>query len=409
MSATYQALRYREFRLYIIARFFFILVLNMQATLISWKVYDMTKDPFSIGLIGLTEFIPAVIMAFYAGHVIDRSDKRNVMLYAFLGNLALTTVLTIVTLSGTIEQIGQSNALLVIYAGVFVTGILRAFSGPTSFALVSQLVPKEHLPSATTWHSSSWQIAAVSGPALAGVLYGAIGITHTFYLILTGFTICLIAMYGIGHKPAKQINREETVFQSIREGFRFVWKSRDILGTISLDLFAVFFGGATALLPYYADVVLKTGPEGLGLLRSAPAIGALVVLGVVTIRPLKKQQGRIMLFCVGGFGAMIILFGLSQLFWLSMFALFMSGVLDGISVIVRSTILQLKTPDHMRGRVASLNSIFVMSSNELGAFESGFTARLMGAVPAVVFGGCMTLAVVVTTWFKAPGIRKMEY
>lgn len=409
MSATYQALRYREFRLYIIARFFFILVLNMQATLISWKVYDMTKDPFSIGLIGLTEFIPAVIMAFYAGHVIDRSDKRNVMLYAFLGNLALTTVLTIVTLSGTIEQIGQSNALLVIYAGVFVTGILRAFSGPTSFALVSQLVPKEHLPSATTWHSSSWQIAAVSGPALAGVLYGAIGITHTFYLILTGFTICLIAVYGIGHKPAKQINREETVFQSIREGFRFVWKSRDILGTISLDLFAVFFGGATALLPYFADVILKTGPEGLGLLRSAPAIGALVVLGVVTVRPLKKQQGRIMLFCVGGFGAMTILFGLSHLFWLSMFALFMSGVLDGISVIVRSTILQLKTPDYMRGRVASLNSIFVMSSNELGAFESGFTARLMGAVPAVVFGGCMTLAVVVTTWFKAPGIRKMEY
>lgn len=409
MSATYQALRYREFRLYIIARFFFILVLNMQATLISWKVYEMTKDPFSIGLIGLTEFIPAVIMAFYAGHVIDRSDKRNTMLYAFLGNLVLTGALTIVTFSDTIQLIGQSNALLVIYAGVFVTGILRAFSGPTSFALVSQLVPKEHLPSATTWHSSSWQIAAVSGPALAGVLYGAIGITHTFYLILTGFTICLVSMYGIGHKPAQQVNREETIFQSIREGFRFVWKTRDILGTISLDLFAVFFGGATALLPYYADVVLKTGPEGLGLLRSAPAIGALVVLAIVTIRPLKKQQGRLMLYCVGGFGLMIILFGLSQLFWLSMFALFMSGVLDGISVIVRSTILQLKTPDHMRGRVASLNSIFVMSSNELGSFESGFTARLMGAVPAVVFGGCMTLAVVVTTWFKAPEIRKMEY
>lgn len=409
MSATNQALRYREFRLYIIARFFFILVLNMQATLISWKVYEMTKDPFSIGLIGLTEFIPAVIMAFYAGHVIDRSDKRNTMLYAFLGNLVLTGALTIVTFSDTIQLIGQSNALLVIYAGVFVTGILRAFSGPTSFALVSQLVPKEHLPSATTWHSSSWQIAAVSGPALAGVLYGTIGLTYTFYLILTGFTICLVSMYGIGHKPAQQVNREETIFQSIREGFRFVWKTRDILGTISLDLFAVFFGGATALLPYYADVVLKTGPQGLGLLRSAPAIGALVLLAIVTIRPLKKQQGRLMLYCVGGFGLMIILFGLSQLFWLSMFALFMSGVLDGISVIVRSTILQLKTPDHMRGRVASLNSIFVMSSNELGSFESGFTARLMGAVPAVVFGGCMTLAVVVTTWFKAPGIRKMEY
>jgi MFS family permease len=404
-----QALQFKEFRLYIISRFFFILVLNMQATMISWKVYDMTKDPFSIGLIGLTEFVPAVIMAFFAGHIIDRSDKRKMMLYSFIANFALSSLLMIATFTDTIAEIGQSNALLLIYAGVFITGILRAFSGPTSFALVSQLVPKEHLPNATTWHSGSWQIAAVSGPALAGVLYGAIGITNTFYLILIGFLICLLSVYGISNKPAQIANREETVLESIKQGFRFVWKTREILGTISLDLFAVFFGGATDLLPYYADVVLHTGPEGLGLLRSAPAIGSLVVLGFLTIRPLKKQQGKLMLYCVGGFGAMIILFGVSELFWLSLFALFMSGVLDGISVIVRSTILQLKTPDHMRGRVASLNSIFVMSSNELGSFESGLTARLMGAVPAVVFGGCMTIAVVITTWFKAPEIRKMHY
>lgn len=381
----------------------------MQATLISWKVYEMTKDPFSIGLIGLTEFIPAVIMAFYAGHVIDRSDKRNMMLYSFIANFTLSTLLMIATFSDTILTIGQSNVLLLIYAGVFCTGILRAFSGPTSFALVSQLVPKEHLPNATTWHSSSWQIATVTGPALAGVLYGAIGITATFYLILAGLAIGILSIYGISHKPALMVNRDETLVQSVKQGFRFVWKTREILGTISLDLFAVFFGGATALLPYYADVILHTGPEGLGLLRSAPAIGSLFVLGLITLRPLKKQQGKLMLFCVGGFGAMIILFGLSQLFWLSMFALFMSGVLDGISVIVRSTILQLKTPDHMRGRVASLNSIFVMSSNELGSFESGVTAKLMGVVPAVVFGGCMTIAVVITTWFKAPEIKKMNY
>lgn len=404
-----QALQFKEFRLYILSRFFFILVLNMQATLISWKVYDMTKDPFSIGLIGLTEFIPAVIMAFYAGHAIDRSDKRNMMLYAFIANFILSSLLMMATFSDTIQQIGPSYSLLLIYAGIFCTGILRAFSGPTSFALVSQLVPKEHLSNATTWHSSSWQIATVSGPALAGVLYGAIGITQTFYLILAGLVIGILSIYGISNKPALHANREETLVQSIKQGFRFVWQTREILGTISLDLFAVFFGGATALLPYYADVVLHTGPEGLGLLRSAPAIGSLVVLGIITLRPLKKQQGKLMLFCVGGFGAMIILFGLSELFWLSMFALFMSGVLDGISVIVRSTILQLKTPDHMRGRVASLNSIFVMSSNELGSFESGVTARLMGAIPAVVFGGCMTIAVVVTTWFKAPEIRKMTY
>ena len=404
-----QALQFREFRLYIISRFFFILVLNMQATMISWKVYEMTKDPFSIGLIGLTEFIPAVIMAFYAGHVIDRSDKRNMMLYSFIANFTLSSLLMVVTFSDIITKIGQSNSLLLIYAGVFCTGILRAFSGPTSFALVSQLVPKEHLPNATTWHSSSWQIATVSGPALAGVLFGSIGITHTFYLVLIGLFIGTLSVYAISNKPAILVNREETLVQSIKQGFGFVWKTREILGTISLDLFAVFFGGATALLPYYADVILHTGPQGLGLLRSAPAIGSLAVLGLITLRPLKKQQGKLMLLCVGGFGAMIILFGVSDLFWLSILALFMSGVLDGISVIVRSTILQLKTPDHMRGRVASLNSIFVMSSNELGSFESGVTARLMGAVPAVVFGGCMTIAVVITTWFKAPEIRKMNY
>jgi predicted MFS family arabinose efflux permease len=202
---------------------------------------------------------------------------------------------------------------------------------------------------------------------------------------------------------------QESMLLRIREGFRFVWRTKEVLGTMSLDLFAVFFGGATALLPYFADVILKTGPQGLGMLRSAPAVGSLFVLAWVTFRPLQKQQGKLMMLCVAGFGAMIILFGLSQMFWLSMFALFMSGVLDGISVIVRSTILQLKTPDEMRGRVASLNSIFIMSSNELGAFESGFTSRLMGVVPAVVFGGTMTLAVVVFTWLKVPTLKKLEY
>jgi MFS family permease len=286
---------------------------------------------------------------------------------------------------------------------------MRAFSGPTSFALVSQLIPKEELPNAITWHSGSWQIATVTGPALAGFLYGTIGVSNTFYWMVFGLAIALTALLFLSNKPAPAIQRDEPVLESIKQGFRFVWKSREILGTMSLDLFAVFFGGATALLPYFADVVLKTGPEGLGMLRSAPAIGSLVVLALVTFRPLKKQQGRLMLYCVAGFGAMIILFGLAQTFWLSMFALFMSGVLDGISVIVRSTILQLQTPDEMRGRVAALNSIFIMSSNELGAFESGLTSRIMGVIPAVLFGGGMTIVVVVATWFRAPGLRKLEY
>jgi MFS family permease len=409
MKNAYQALRHREFRLYIISRFFFILVLNMQATLISWKVYEITKDPFSIGLIGLIEFVPAFAMAFYAGHTIDRNDKRKLLLFSIGGNLLLTMILTLTTLPMTMNAVGQDMTLLIIYAVIFCIGIMRAFSGPTSFALVSQLVPKEELPNAITWHSGSWQIGAVTGPALAGLLYGKAGITPTFYGMIAGLVVALSSIFLITAKPPSPQKAGESVLESIRQGFRFVRRSREILGTISLDLFAVFFGGATALLPYFADVVLKTGPEGLGMLRSAPAIGALFILTVVTIRPLKKQQGQLMLFCVAGFGMMIILFGISQIFWLSMFALFMSGVLDGISVIVRSTILQLKTPDEMRGRVASLNSIFIMSSNELGAFESGLTSRLFGVVPAVIFGGGMTLAVVVITWFKAPGLRKVEY
>jgi MFS family permease len=409
MKNAYHALRHTEFRFYIISRFFFILVLSMQATLISWKVYEITKDPFSIGLIGLIEFIPAVIMALYSGHIIDRNDKKKLLVFSFAGNLILTMALTVATLSSTMDYLGDRTVLYMIYAVIFCIGIMRAFSGPTSFALVSQLIPKEELPNAITWHSGSWQIASVTGPALAGFLYGTIGVSNTFYWMVLGLAVAMTAVFFITNKPAAAQQRDEPVLESIKQGFRFVWKSREILGTMSLDLFAVFFGGATALLPYFADVILQTGPEGLGMLRSAPAIGSLFVLTLVTIRPLKKQQGRLMLYCVAGFGTMIILFGLSQMFWLSMFALFMSGVLDGISVIVRSTILQLKTPDEMRGRVASLNSIFIMSSNELGAFESGLTARILGVVPAVVFGGGMTLAVVIATWFKAPGLRKLEY
>jgi MFS family permease len=409
MKNAYHALRHTEFRFYIISRFFFILVLSMQATLISWKVYEITKDPFSIGLIGLIEFIPAVIMALYSGHIIDRNDKKKLLMFSFAGNLILTMALTMATLGSTMEYLGDRMVLYIIYAVIFCIGIMRAFSGPTSFALVSQLIPKEELPNAITWHSGSWQIASVTGPALAGFLYGTIGVSNTFFWMVSGLAIAMTAVFFIADKPAAAQQRDEPVLESIKQGLRFVWKSREILGTMSLDLFAVFFGGATALLPYFADVILKTGPEGLGMLRSAPAIGSLFVLTLVTIRPLKKQQGRLMLFCVAGFGTMIILFGVSKMFWLSMFALFMSGVLDGISVIVRSTILQLNTPDEMRGRVASLNSIFIMSSNELGAFESGLTARILGVIPAVVFGGGMTLVVVVATWFKAPGLRKMEY
>ncbi len=403
------ALRYTEFRNYIISRFFFIIVLTMQATIISWKVYELTRDPFSIGLIGLVEFVPAFLMAFYAGHVIDRGDKRNLLLYSIIGNLVLTSILCFITSNLAILSYPQNWILYIIFFVVFGTGILRSFSGPTSFALVSQLVPREHLPNATMWHSASWQIAAVSGPALAGLLYGLIGITSTFFLMILLMAVAVTGMFFIARKPVPFEKREESIVESIKQGFRFVWKTKEVLGALSLDLFAVLFGGATALLPVYADRILHVGPQGLGILRSAPALGAVIILLFLTFSPLKRYQGRTMFICVAGFGLCIILFGISKIFWLSFFALFVSGALDGISVIVRSTILQLKTPDNMRGRVASLNSIFIMSSNELGSFESGVTAKIMGTVTAVVFGGCMTVGVVIATWFKAPSLRKLEY
>ncbi len=406
---SFDVLRLPEFRGYIIARFFFILVLNMQATLISWKVYELTHDPFSIGLIGLVEFVPAFVMAFYAGHVIDKKDKRTLLILSVAANLLLTISFALITGQSALQFFSTSTILTGIYVIAFCTGIARAFSGPTSFALVSELVPRDKLPSAITWHSGSWQVSAVTGPALAGLLYAKLEMPVTFSLMIAAMIVALLATFFIGPKPAVALHREETVFQSIREGFRFVWKTREVLGALSLDLFAVFFGGATALLPYFSEEILKRGPEGLGLLRSAPSLGAITLLLWVSIRPLQTSQGRSMLLSVAGFGICTIIFGLSRNFWLSMAALYLGGILDGISILVRSTILQMKTPDEMRGRVASLNSIFIMSSNELGAFESGFTARLMGVVPAVVFGGGMTILVAITTWWKAPTLRKMQY
>lgn len=398
-----------EFRYYIIARFFFIMVLTMQATLISWEVFSITKDPFSIGLIGLVEFVPAVLMAIYSGYIIDKSDKKKLLHLSISGNLLLTIFFAYITSSYAKQSFERSTILILIYLIAFLTGIARAFSGPTSFALVGMLVPKEKIPNAISWHSSSWQIAAVSGPAIGGLLYGSKGVTFAFTIMIVMMSLSLLTLFLISPKPAPDQLVKESMLKSIREGFKFVWNTKEILGVLSLDLFAVFFGGATALLPYYSDIILKTGPEGLGILRAAPGIGAIAIMLLINFIPMKNNQGRIMLLCVAGFGAVTIIFGISQIFWLSFFALMLTGFLDGISIIVRSTILQLRTPEEMKGRVSALNSIFIISSNELGAFESGFASRIIGVVPSVVFGGMMTIGVVVYTWFKIPAVRKIEY
>jgi len=381
----------------------------MQATLISWEVFAITKDPFSIGLIGLVEFVPAVLMAIYSGYIIDKSDKKKLLHLSIAGNLLLTIAFTYITSNQAKNSFSTNTILVMIYAIAFMTGIARAFSGPTSFALVSMLVPREKIPNAISWHSSSWQIAAVSGPAIGGLLYGGKGISFAFTIMVAMMTISLLTIFLIKPKPAPESIQREPMLKSIQEGFKFVWNTKEILGVLSLDLFAVFFGGATALLPYYADIILKTGPEGLGILRSAPGIGAIAVMLLINFIPMKKNQGKIMLLCVAGFGAATVVFALSGLFWLSFLALMLTGFLDGISIIVRSTILQLKTPEDMKGRVSALNSIFIISSNELGAFESGFASRLMGVVPSVVFGGLMTMGIVAYNWFRVPSVKNIEY
>ena len=323
--------------------------------------------------------------------------------------MLLTILFTYITSEHASSSFSQTAILVNIYLIAFCTGIARAFSGPSSFALVSSLVPKKKLPNAISWHSSSWQIAGVGGPAIGGILYGTMGITFTFSLMVVLLSFSIAILFLIGPKPPTFTIPREPMMKSIQEGFRFVWNTKEILGVLSLDLFAVFFGGATALLPYFSEIILKTGAEGLGILRSAPGIGAIAMMLFVNFVPMRKDQGKIMLLCVAGFGMTMIIFGLSTVFWISFAALFLSGLLDGISMIVRSTILQTRTPEEMKGRVSALNSIFIISSNELGAFESGFASRLMGVIPSVVFGGMMTIGIVVYTWFKTPAIRKINY
>lgn len=406
---AFEAINIQEFRLYIVMRFFFIMALRMIGTVVGWKIYILTRNPLALGMIGLAEVIPAVSLALYAGHIIDRSDKRKMLLKSILFYLLCAIALLIIHLDSSERIAGKTFIELAIYFVIFCTGIIRAFSGPISNSIIAQLVPKSILPNAVTWSSGTWLIASVIGHATAGFLIAHAGYTITFSIIITYILVAISCVIFITPKPIANQNLQQRTWESMKEGLRHVFKTKELLGALSLDLFAILFGGAVALIPVFAADLLKVGAEGFGWLNAAADIGAITSIALLTFFPLQKNQGRILLFAVAGFGICIILFGLSKLFWLSFIALVASGVLDGISVVVRSTILQLKTPDSMRGRVSSINSMFINSSNELGQFESGLAAKLVGVVPAVVLGGSMTLLVVIVTWLKAPSLRKLEY
>ncbi|MEO6729729.1 MAG: MFS transporter [Ferruginibacter sp.] len=401
-------LKIPEFRNFILGRFAFIMGLRMMGTLVGWWMYELTRDAFYIGMIGLAEAIPAVTLSLYAGYVIDKSEKRKLLLRTVLLYATCTIILLGVSTRWFHEVYGNKLIIIFIYTVIFFTGAIRAFSGPGFGAIIASLVPRESLINASQLSSTSWLVASITGHAMAGFLIAWLNVTGTFVVITCLILIGFFCLSKLTEKPPGIIAEKKTL-EAVSEGLKYVFKTKEVLGALTLDLFAVLFGGAVAMVPVYAKDILHVGPIGFGWLNAAADIGSITMVMGLTLSPMRRKQGVKLLLAVAGFGACIIIFGLSKWYWLSFAALLVSGILDGVSVVVRSNIIQLKTPDALRGRVMSVNSMFINSSNEIGQFESGVAARLMGVIPSVIFGGCMTIFVVIATWIKAPSLRKLEY
>ena len=404
----YAALKIKEFNIFLFVRFLLVFGWSMQFIVIEWQVYSITKDPLSLGIIGLMEIIPAFSMALFAGHIVDQKEKRN-LLALCTGAFSLISLGLFLVTTESIMGNWTTNAILYsIYGLVFFGGFLRSFFGPTIFSLVALLVPKKIYPNAATWSTSTWKTASVSGALSAGFLISWIGVDKTLCLVFILVLLSLAGTFLIKKKPILNKKIGEPMRESLKAGVQFVFQNKAILGVLTLDMIAVLFGGTVAILSVFAQDVLKVGPEGFGLLNASISMGSIVTMFLTTYIPINKNTGKKMLISVFIFGLSIIAFGLSSIFWVSILALFVSGAADGISMVIRQTILQLKTPDEMRGRVSSVNSMFVGSSNELGAFESGLAAKVLGPVAAVVFGGTMTLITVVTTGIVSPTIRNLD-
>ena len=345
-------------------------------------------------------------MALFAGHIADIFNRKNLILISVL--LFFVCSLTLFSFTFNLSNVLVLFGTTPIYIIIAITGLARSVIYPSQMALMSQIVPRELYPNSSTWNSTAWHIAAVTGPALGGLIYGFFGITYAYMavaiLIIIGFSL----YFGIKGRPVPPKEKKETLIQSLSTGISFVFKNQVVLGALSLDMFAVLFGGAVAMLPVFAAEVLNVGPQGLGILRAAPAAGAVIMSMILAYYPPVKKAGIKMLSCVAGFGLCIILFALSENFYLSLILLIMTGMFDNVSYVLRQMIIQLYTPDNMRGRVAAVNSIFVGSSNEIGSFESGLAARILRLIPSVIFGGSMTLLIVGFTAKVAPVLRKMD-
>ncbi|MCB0697818.1 MAG: MFS transporter [Chitinophagaceae bacterium] len=384
-----------------------ILALNMQMTIVSYMVYQLTKDPLSLGMIGICEVVPAIGFSFFTGHFSDQHEKRNLKMWCIAGFMATSLIYLGLSLQSFQDIAGVKATVWFMYAVVFANGAIRAFASPANFSLMGLLVPRKHYANASTWSSTAWQTGAVLGPLLGGAIMAIADYTISYALVFVIQLLSLLAILTIPRKPLTH-KPNTPMLQSLKEGLTFVFRTQVILAALALDMFAVLFGGAVALLPVYATDILQVGEVGFGWLRAAPGIGSIISLLILSVIPLNKNAGKKLLLALIGFGVSIIIFGISTNFFLSFSMLLLSGMLDAVSVVIRWTILQLYTPDAMRGRVAAVNTMFISSSNELGAAESGFTARLMGTVTAVVFGGCMTIGVVIFTWLKAPKLRQLQ-
>ena len=405
-NQPYAALYVRDFRFFVATRFFTTLAINLQAVVVGWQVYSITHDPLSLGLIGLAEALPSIAVSLYAGHVADVVARKKIIVVCISTLLLCSIALWLMSWNEASWLV--QHGVLPVYATIFISGIARGFLTPANFAFMPQLVNKEVFRNAITWNSSFWQTALIAGPALGGLIYGFYDVQTAYAadVLLTATAMLLILFIPGRTLPPTTV--EQGIAEKIKAGLKFVFNNKIILSAISLDLFAVLFGGAVALLPVFANDILKTGPEALGVLRSAPSVGALIVAFALAHYPIEKNMGKTLLWCVAGFGFSMIGFALSTWFWVSLLFLFLSGVFDGVSVVIRSTLLQTLTPENMKGRVSAVNNIFIGSSNEIGMFESGVAARLLGVVNSVVFGGCMTLLTVIITAWKSPTLRKLQ-
>ncbi|MBZ9750801.1 MFS transporter [Deinococcus sp. HMF7604] len=400
--ASANVLQYPEFRAMLVAAVTSTLAGRAVALTVAYQLYQLTKDPLTLGLLGLVEAIPALSLALLGGVVADRSDRRRILL------LTIGVEVTCAALFALYAPHAGVGGIWPLLALIFMLGVARGFSDPALPAFQAQVVPRELLLRASAWRSSAWQAAAIIGPALGGVLYASVGAQGAYLVACVLFVVSLGCVAFVKSKGRPAFTPGEPFMQSVKAGLAFVVQRQVLVGSMALDLFSVLFGGAVALLPIFASDILRTGPTGLGLLVAAPSVGSLAVTLLATRRPPGQGAGRTLLVSVAGFGLSIIVFGLSQNLALSVAALIAAGVFDGISMVIRSATLQLKTPDHMRGRVNAVSGMFIGASNELGAFESGVAARLLGTARSVWLGGVVTLVVVAATTLLAPELRAMN-